>query len=204
LSERPPGIGGIVGQLFAYIDRPWKAFAVVGVAAAAFLGWLVYESRNEVLEAWLTPSEVSLKTDDVPHALEKLVEDSGADLAQIWSVDLGANSQRFLGARRKDGGRPVIPEPRRLPIIVHVSDIKVILDVINGRPVCTEVTLTGTPFARRLAERGFRRGCAIPIPPGPSAFVGVIYLAWIDPPEESQETVAVGAAREIAGTLVNR
>jgi hypothetical protein len=141
---------------------------------------------------------------DVPAALEKLTEETNADVVQIWSVDLSANSQRFIGARRHDGQRPVIPEPRRLPIIVHVSDLKAILEVINGSPVCVDMTVTGTPFARRLVERGFTRGCAIPIPPGPSAFVGVIYLVWVTGPGDSQETVAVSAAREIASTLINR
>jgi len=52
-----------------------------------------------------------------------------------------------------------------------------------------------------LESRGMHRGCAIPIPPGPQSFVGVIYLAWIEPKDPSDENVAVGAAREIAAKL---
>jgi hypothetical protein len=59
----------------------------------------------------------------------------------------------------------------------------------------------GTPVARRLYERGMKRGCAIPIPPNPDAFVGVIYLAWSVSTDSSGENVAVGAAREISKKL---
>lgn len=206
MVDRPPqgAIAAFIGSLLSYIDTPWKFAVVAGLALLGFSGWIFWTHQHEIIESWLTPSEVSLKVGEVPMALEKLTTETDADLVQIWSVNLTANSQRFIGARRHDGDRPVIPEPRRLPIIVHASDIKTISDVIEGNPVCVEIEPQGTPFARRLAERGFRYGCAIPIPPGPSDFVGVIYLAWVSKPELSQEIVAKTAAREIAGKLMNR
>jgi hypothetical protein len=85
-----------------------------------------------------------------------------------------------------------------------VSDIRALVNVVEGHPVCVETTDHGSPLARRLAERGMTFGCAIPVPPGPSSFVGVIYLSWVKKPEASQELVAVTAAREIASTLVTR
>ena len=98
----------------------------------------------------------------------------------------------------------MIPSPRRLPVIVTASDVRNLVAVLEGRPTCLDLLATGSPLARRLAERGMRRGCAIPIPPTRESFVGVIYLAWAVPPDPSQENVAVGAAREIAAKLATR
>jgi len=205
MADPPPtGITGVVVRLFDYIDKPWKVAAVVVIALFGFAGWMFYSHQDELIEHWMTPSETSLQTAEVPAALETLTVETSADLVQVWSVNLPSNSQRFVGARRHDGDRPVIPEPRRLPIIVHASDIKIILDVLNGAPACLDMTTHGTPFAARLAERGFTRGCAIPVPPGPSAFVGIIYLAWITAPPKDQEVVAVASASEIAAKLVSR
>jgi hypothetical protein len=147
-----------------------------------------------------------LKTGDVPAALAKLTAETTADLIQIWQVDLGSNSQWFIGARRHDGQRPVIPTPRRLPVIVTASDVKALIDVMEGHPICIDLSKTGSPLARRLEERGMKRGCAIPIPPNTEAFLGVIYLAWSEDnmPDASAENVAAGAAREIAATLATR
>ncbi len=121
---------------------------------------------------------------------------------QIWAVDLGSNSQWFLAARRRDGERPVIPTPRRLPVIVHSSDVRtLVVAVMDGNPTCVDLMDTGSPVARRLEERGMKRGCAIPIPPDQETLLGVIYLAWSTPTDPQSEGVAIGAAREVARTL---
>jgi hypothetical protein len=191
-------------QLLAYMDTPWKAMAIFILAITFGVGWTLYERRAELIEAFLTPSEIELKVADIPVALDKLTTDTDADLIQIWAVDLGENSQRFIAARRHDGERPIIPSPRRLPIIVTVSDVRALIAILEGHPICVDLSPLGSPLARRLAERGMRRGCAIPIPPTPDKFVGVIYLAWKNPVDETSENVAVTAAREIAGSLVNK
>ena len=195
---------GIIDRALAFIgDKPWKAAFVVIAFLICGSAWVLYEKRDEIIEAWLTPSAPELKTDMVPEALDKLITETSADIVQIWAVDLASNSQWFLAARRADGERPFIPAPRRLPIIVHTSDVRALIDVMEGHPSCVDLEKTGSPLARRLADRGMHRGCAVPIPPNPESFVGVIYIAWSKDtvPDESQQKVAVGAAREIAKKL---
>jgi hypothetical protein len=207
MSEKPPPppskgwLADLIGSVFAYIDRPWKAVTVVVLLLVGGFGWAAYEKRDIIFESWLTPSATELKVAAIPEALEKLTIETDADLVQIWAVDLASNSQWFMAARRHDGERPVIPSPRRLPIIVHASDVQALINVMEGRPTCLDLSTSGSPLARRLADRGMRRGCAIPIPPNPESFVGVVYLAWASPTDQSSEDVAVGAAREIARKL---
>ena len=202
--DRGSLIGGTIAQALGYMDKPWKALVLIVLVILGGLGWVAYSHQDELIEAWLTPSSVELKMADIPEALTKLGEETSADLVQIWEVDLSTNSQRFIAARRHDGERPVIPSPRRLPIIVTVSDVRALEHILDGRPVCVQITEFGSPLARRLAERGMTRGCAIPIPPGGQKFLGVIYLAWTKAVDETAENVAVGAAREIAAQLVSR
>jgi hypothetical protein len=192
---------GYLASLLAFVDKPWKAFALAGLAVLGLAGWIVWDKREALFEAWMTPDQPALRTGEVPDALVKLATETNAELVQIWAVDLPSNSQWFLGARRHDGERPVIPSPRRLPIIDHASDVRHLVNILDGVPVCVDLTAEGTPVARRLAERGMKRGCAVPIPPNPESFVGVIYLTWIERPDASNENVAVGAAREVAKKL---
>jgi hypothetical protein len=203
VSDQPPSghVVGIVDRVLRFIDRPWKAVAVVVLILIIGFGWAAWEKRDELLEAWLTPSVPELKTAEIPAALDLLTTETDADIIQIWAVDLQSNSQWFLGARRHDGQRPVIPSPRRLPVIVHSIDVKALSQVMEGAPACVDLTDHGSPIGRRLEERGMKRACAIPIPPGPESFVGVIYLAWIAPIDVQAEGVAIGAAREIARKL---
>ena len=193
-----------LSALLAYIDRPWKVAAVIVLVLAGGAGWIAYEKRDAIIESWLTPSEPFLRTTLIPDALNVLATETSADLLQVWEINLPANTQQFYAARRKDGERPVIPTPRRLPVITTVSSAKALVEVLEGRPVCVDLSDQGTPLAERLAQRGMKRGCAIPIPPSSEAFVGVIYLAWLTPPDERSENVAVGAARDVARTLATR
>ena len=204
MTEPDGAVTGIVGRVLAFMDRPWKAVAIVVLLILCGTGWIVYDKRDELFEAWMTPSVAALITADVPDALVKLISETNADMVQIWQVDLVTNSQWFIGARRNDGERPVVPSPRRLPIIDQTSDVRRLIDVLEGHPTCVDLTAVGTPVARRLAERGMERGCAIPIPPSPDSFVGVIYLAWMKRTDESNENVAVGAARVVAAKLATR
>lgn len=198
----PPGaVAGTVDRVLRFIDQPWKAVTVVVLILIVGVGWFAWDKRDTLFEAWLTPSATELKTSMVPEALDKLTQETDADIVQIWAVDLAANSQWFIGARLHGGERPVIPSPRRLPVIVSSSDVRGLIAVLEGTPTCLDLDASGSPIARRLEERGMKRGCAIPIPPGPQSFVGVIYLAWATARNTSDETVAVGAAREIAAKL---
>jgi hypothetical protein len=205
MADPPPSTGGTLAGLldraFRYMDTPWKALVVVVLVILAGVGWFLYDKRDELFEVWLTPDAPELMTAEVPAALDRLATETNADLVQIWSVDLLTNSQRFLGARRHDGEKPVIPSPRRLPVLDHTSDVRNLVAVLDGKPTCVDLLVNGTPVARRLAERGMKRGCAIPIPPGPESFVGVVYLAWTTQTDVSNENVAVAAAREIASKL---
>jgi len=204
MTDPPPpsgNVAGVVDRVLRFIDKPWKGVVVAGLLILGGVGWVAYEKRDELFEAWLTPSAPELKTADVPEALDKLITETDADIVQIWAVDLGSNSQWFIGARLHSGERPVIPSPRRLPVIVHTSDVKALVEVMDGTPSCVDLSQAGSPIARRLEARGMKRGCAIPVPPGPESFVGVIYLAWQKPTDLQSEAVSVGAAREIARKL---
>jgi len=191
-------------KLYNFIDKPWKAVVVIVLFVVGGAGWVAYEKRDAIIESWLTPSAPYLKTTLVADALGVLATETSADLLQVWEIDLPRNTQQFIAARRRDGERPVIPIPRRLPVVTTASSAKALVDVLEGHPVCIDLTEQGTPLAERLAQRGMKRGCAVPIPPSSEAFVGVIYLAWLNPPDERSESVALGAARDVARTLVTQ
>lgn len=200
MSER----SGIVSALLAYADRPWRAVVVVILLILGGAGWVAYEHRDAIIEAWLTPDAPALLTALVPQALDNLVVETSADLVQVWSIDLISNSQTFFAARRADHERPVVPTPRRLPVITSASDARTLVALLDGAPVCVDINTASTPLVERFANRGMKRGCAVPIPPNSEAFVGVVYIAWVTPPDERSETVAVAAARDVARTLATR
>lgn len=201
-AERGRVLSNFLTTVLAYVDRPWKLFAVLAMFVVGGTGLVLYERRELIIEAWLTPTERTLRAKDAPEATEKLVAESSVDLAQVWEVSLPLNQQSFLVARASHGDRPTIPAPRVLPAIVAKSDMAALLAIMNGSPVCVDATPErASPVVRRLYERGMRRVCGIPIPPSSENLIGIIYLAWATPPEAQAEEDAVSRARQAARDL---
>jgi uncharacterized membrane protein len=202
-SQPPPsgGITGLLDRALAFAaGGPWKAVFIIALIIVGGGGYIVYEKRDELLENWLTPSAPQLvETNEIVLEIEKLIAENDIDLVQVWKV-VGSN-QQFVAARRKDGERPVIPEPRILPIMDRESDPKNVAAVLAGYPRCLDLTTAGTALARRLADRNYNRGCAVAIPPDGGQVLGVMYLVWHDARDESVENVSKGAAREISRNL---
>jgi hypothetical protein len=188
--------------MLAYLDKPWKVVAVALLALLGAAGWVLYEKREILIDAWLKPASVELQEALVPAALAMLVQETDADLVQVWMIDLDANSQRFIAGRNRDGERTGTPTPQRLPIFGGISDIRALVEFLEGRATCADLSPQGPPLVRRLVERGMRRACGVPITAPPDRFIGVIYLAWQTPGDAISETIAIGAAREAATQLV--
>ncbi len=204
MSDQPPpgGITGILGQILKFIDAPWKAAVIVLLFIVGGVGWVSYQHHNEIVGGWLSPSSPALKVADVPEALNKLIEETDADLVQVWEVDLGSNRQRFIASRQRDKTQPEVQTPRRLPVITTSSDAKTLVALLAGNPVCYDITESETqPLARRFFVNGMKRACGIPIPPTSEALIGAIYLIWRERKEAYAEDIEVSAAREIARSL---
>ena len=58
-NDQPPPSGivtGVVDRFIKFVDRPWKAVTVIVLVVICGVGWFVYEKRDELFEAWLTPN----------------------------------------------------------------------------------------------------------------------------------------------------
>ena len=187
------------------MDRPWKVLALIVVGIFAVVGWVAYQHQDELVEAWLTPSEIGLKdTHTISEALAHLASETDADLAQVSSVDQANNQLCFLAARDRQGNRPVVPKPRCINLISDETDYAIFVQVLKGQPVCLTLTGKTSPLAQRLASRNLTRGCVIPIPISAQNWKGIIILGWITPADKGDEEIAVTAARKTAESLINR
>jgi hypothetical protein len=169
-AEPPPPAktAGLVAQILAFASTPTKAAILIVLALVLGAGWALYQKRDEIIDHILRANSDAipeLRLDAIPAALAALTRDTGADLVQVWSVDLYANSQWFIAAKRHDAMPPVIPAPRRLPIIVRSTDVNALINILEGHPTCFDLADTGSPIASRLAELGLRRACARTLDP---------------------------------------
>jgi hypothetical protein len=199
---------GLVERIFGWLDKPWKAFALAGLAILIALGWGGWLSRDALVDAWkMSSGRPILKRSELPETLKHLRAETGGDIVALWSVRLGANAMDFeegIGLH----GKPWDFSPHRMPAFRDpgTSSMRGLSDIMAGLVICRipDPTPDGDLFNRRMLSDKIQRYCIVPVPPAPNILVGVLLLAWVNPLDNSTEEAALGLAREKASTMVSR
>lgn len=195
----------ILDRIFSWLDKPWKAFALAGLAVMIAFGWGGWLSRDALVDIWkMSAGRPILKRSEVPAMLLNLRSETGADIVGLWSLNLSANAMVFEEAIGLHG-KPWVFSPKRLPA-VRDTPPRTLTQIMNGQVVCRIPEETGNEdlFNKRMIADNIHRLCLIPVPPAPNILVGILVLAWIKGPDASSEEAALGLARETASTMVSR
>lgn len=194
----------ILGALLAYIDKPWKAVAIGGLAIVFGLGWLVWTERAQLLGVLLRPAPHPsvLKAQLLPE-LNGVLADSTADIVTVWRVDLAANTLNPVLSTGRHGGRLPAGVEGTAPVLTERGDLRKLTRLFNGETVCGPTS--GGLLSRRLAGAGYRFECVTPIPPGANQIeIGVLILLWQTPPDEAEQTAVRTVATVAADRMVTR
>jgi hypothetical protein len=204
----PPSRGiilDILDRIFGWLDRPWKAFALAGLAVLVAFGWGGWLSRDALVDVWrMSAGRPVLKRSEVPKILAHLR--AGADIVGLWSLNLSANAMNFEEAIGLHG-KPWDFIPHRLPAIREpFGSAKGLSEIMAGHIVCRSVEQYGNDdlFNRRMIADNIHRLCLVPVPPAPNILIGILLLCWISDPDASSEEAALGLARETAAGMVSR
>lgn len=198
----------ILDRIFKWLDKPWKAFALAGLATLIAFGWGGWLSRDAIVDVWrMSAGRPVLKRSELPRILKHLRTETKADIVAFWSLNLSANAMNFEEGY-KNYDEPWKFSPNRIPAIRDpVSQPRGLSNIMAGQIVCRSPPTDETDndlFNRRMRLEKIHRLCIIPVPPAPNILVGILIIAWIDDPDASTEEAALGLAREEASTMVSR
>ena len=211
MSATPPPAGppprsfldDLIGRVLGYMDKPWKAAAIVVLIVVLGIGYAAWVERR-VLTAWLAPpaGPMVLKS-DVSGEIDDLINHK-VDLVMVWSIELARNTATYVEGRQRAGGVFRF-DPDQLPAIGDATDPAALAKLLNGQPWCDGIPRHGTPFGDRLLGAGMTAMCIVPVPPSPvELLVGIIVLAWKSKPNPAYEAAAVGLAKNHAARMVLR
>ena len=202
--EGSPGgrLSALVGRVLAYMDRPWKAIVVIVLVVLLGLGWAAWQERERLFDLFTPDGHTELDTGALPAALADLIVQTHADVAAVWSVNLTANAAHFEQGRRRGGGAWMFA-PARVPAIVTTSDPNALVGLLGGDTVCDGLDNPQSLVMQRFLEEGMQRLCVTPIPPEGN-LIGLLTLAWHEPPSAAAEAAEIGVAEERVRELVTR
>jgi hypothetical protein len=214
MSDPPPPasrgfIFDLIDRLLKWLDKPWKALALAGLAVLVALGWGGWTSRDTLTDIWrMSAGRPVLKRSELTATLQTLRSETRADIVAYWALNLSANSMVFEEGFG-DHGKPWEFTPHRLPAIRDPgqSSPRGLSDIMAGHINCRnrpEPDGDGDLFARRMLAENIARLCIVPVPPAPNILVGLLLIAWMTSPDLPSEEAALGLARETASTMVSR
>lgn len=180
---------GVLDRVLSFMDRPWKAVAILIFIVVLGAGYAFWEQRAQIAEAILTrtvlPRLEIARFDTVGPALLK---QTGADVAMLIQGDLNKNvAMNIKGFDRN--GHPWLSMTGARPILFNDLSVSILIRFLAGQTICLDVKDGGEEMAAE--ERlGIRRSCLAPIPPFENVLVGGVWIGWKEPPSPEIEARA--------------
>ena len=182
---------GTIDTVLRFLDKPWKAIALIALAVAGVVTFALYEHRAELAEAILEGyTKPRLEKDRfTPKFASELLARTRSDLVVLTQITLSNNlAQNVDGIKRDDPGWKPDTNPR--PLFYADRDPQALIALIEGRVVCRDISAQDGEEDRALAALNMRRRCSVAVPPVLDALVGGLFVAWRQPlPREAEEGV---------------
>ena len=192
----------VLSKVLAYVDSPFKLFAVILMAILVFGAWAFYENKELIVGTYKESQKLpSIAEDRVDDAAVHLFKTTDATVVAIFKVNPLFGTRIQYRAYTKTGRDKTNDG---LDVGLFTSNQANNQDVVNlmaGNIPCGEYKAAQSEIGLWYIEKGMTFGCRISVPPDPSRFIGQITVGWDKPPADLEQTKAM---LFIAATMLSR
>jgi len=174
----------LVPQILAYVQSPFKLFAIVIMAVLAFAGYFIYANQAFLLAAYdknkaLPKIDVS-RSDDVA---KLLIKEANADIVAIFEVDIMLGTRVLVRAYTKEG-RDKSHDGLDVGMLSANADNNAdLLSLYGGSTPCGSYTRAQSIIGLWYLQQGANFLCRSSMPTTPGLFAGQLTVGWKTPPE---------------------
>jgi hypothetical protein len=202
MAEEKLNANDTLSKVLAYVDSPFKLFAVILMAVFAFSGWLFYENKDLIVGTYKESQKLpSIAKDRVDDAAAHLFKTTDATVVTIFKVNplLGTRIQHRAFTKN---GRDKTNDNLDVGLFTsnQANNQDVVVLMAGGVP-CGEYKAAQSEIGLWYLEKGMRYGCRISVPPDPNKFVGQITVGWDKPPADLEQAKTM---LFIAATMLSR
>lgn len=191
-----------LSKVLAYVDSPFKLFALILMAILGFTGYMIYDHRDIIIGTYQEHQKLpEIAEERVEDAASHLFRTTGANVVAVFKVNPLLGTRVQYRAYTKEGRDRVNDG---LDVGLFTSNPANNQDVVNlmaGIVPCGEYKAAQSEIGLWYLEKGMRYGCRISVPPDPSRFVGQITVGWAEPPADPEQ---VKAMLNIASTMLSK
>ena len=181
-----------LSKVLAYVDSPFKLFAIVLMAVFAFSGYFIYDHRELIVGTYKESQRLpSINENRVDEVAVHLFKTTDATVVAIFKVN------PLLGTRIQyraytTNGRDKTNDDLDVGLFTsNQANNQDVVALMAGNIPCSEYKTAQSEIGLWYIDKGMRYGCRISVPPDPSKFVGQITVGWEKQPEDLEHAKAM-------------
>jgi hypothetical protein len=191
-----------LSKVLAYVDSPFKLFAMIMMAVLAFGGWMLYDNKDLIVGTYKESQKLpEIVEDRVEDAVAHLFKTTGATTVAVFKVNPLLGTRVQYRAYTKEGRDKTNDGLDVGLFTANQANNQDVVNLMAGNVPCGEYKAAQSEIGLWYIEKGMRFGCRISIPPEPSRFIGQITVGWATPPADLDQTRAM---LNIAATMLSR
>lgn len=181
-----------IGRILAYVDSPFKLFAVLIMAVMGFVGFMIYKNHDVLIGAYREQQRLpDLNDSRMEDAVSHLMRYTNAHVVTVFKVNPILGTRVLHRAYTKDG-RAKSREGIDVGLFsANANNNRDVVALMAGEIPCGEYRTAQSEVGLWYLEQGMRYGCRISIPPEAGRFIGQITVGWAEPPQDMEQTRAM-------------
>lgn len=181
-----------LSKVLAYVDSPFKLFALILMAVLAFVGYMVYDHRELIIGTYQEHQKLpQIAEGRVDDAATHLFKHTGATVVAIFKVNPITNSRVLYRAYTKEGREKSVEGLDVGLFSNNGSNNKDVVAMMANEIPCGEYKTAQSEIGLWYLEKGMAYGCRASVPPDAGRFIGQITVGWDKQPADLDKTKAM-------------
>lgn len=200
MAEEKLNANDTLSKVLAYVDSPFKLFALILMAVLAFAGWMFYDNKELLVGAYKEQQKLpQIAEGRVDDAASHLFKHTGAQVVAIFKVNPILGTRVLYRAYTKEGRDKSIEGLDVGLFTNNPNNNRDVVALMANEIPCSEYKTAQSEVGLWYIEKGMTYGCRISIPPEQDRFIGQITVGWATPPANLDQARAM---MTIAATML--
>lgn len=191
-----------LSKVLAYVDSPFKLFALILMAVLAFAGWMFYDNKDLLVGAYKEQQKLpQIAEGRVDDAATHMFKHTGAQVVTIFKVNPILGTRVVYRAYTKEGRDKTIEGLDVGLFTNNPNNNRDVVALMANEVPCSEYKTAQSEVGLWYIEKGMTYGCRISVPPDEERFIGQITVGWAIPPANLDHAKAM---LSIAATMLTK
>lgn len=191
-----------LSKVLAYVDSPFKLFALILMAVLAFAGWMFYDNKELLVGAYKEQQKLpQIAEGRVDDAATHMFKHTGAQVVTIFKVNPILGTRVVYRAYTKEGRDKTIEGLDVGLFTNNPNNNRDVVALMANEVPCSEYKTAQSEVGLWYIEKGMTYGCRISVPPDEERFIGQITVGWAIPPANLDHAKAM---LSIAATMLTK